>query len=200
MDNETLSARLKAFALMLKYGHDLFEAKDFSTAAALAVSNSRTLLNFRTASLLELADGKAQVIAQYGQPEANSHSRLAVVQSRFVESLELDAEPRTVTAADGLPAELAGNDAVYCCLKLLTFLQQNNLLAPEYGHIGIKRERQTERKEKRRFCVLPQPTFSSNCRRGGRNGSSKRSGRMSDGSPRSGPYGFSPFRRCSATC
>ena len=85
-------------------------------------------------------------------------------------------------------------------IELVNFLRQNNLLAPEYGHIGIKRERQTERKEKRRFCVLPQPTSSSNCRRGGRNGSSKRSGRMSDGSPRSGPYGFSPFRRCSATC
>ena len=57
MDNEALSARLKAFALMLKFGHDLFDAKDFSETAALAVNNSRSLLNFRTASLLELADG-----------------------------------------------------------------------------------------------------------------------------------------------
>ncbi len=118
MDNETLSARLKAFALMLKFGHDLFDAKDFSTAAAFAVNNSRTLLNFRTATLLELADGQAHVIAQYGQPEANPHSRLAVVQSRFVESLTLGADPEIISATDGLPAELAVDDSVYCCLKL----------------------------------------------------------------------------------
>ena len=36
-------------------------------------------------------------------------------------------------------------------LRLLAFLQQNNLLAPEYGHIGIKRERQVELKEKTAF-------------------------------------------------
>ena len=36
-------------------------------------------------------------------------------------------------------------------LKLLTFLQQNNLLAPEYGHIGIKRDRQAALKEKTAF-------------------------------------------------
>ena len=118
MPNEELLAKLKAFALMLKYGHDLFDAAAFRDAAALAVNNSRTLLNFRTATLLELSGGKAVVIAQYGQTEANVHSRLAVVQTQFVESLELGTEPLTVTAADGLPAELAANDAVYCCLKL----------------------------------------------------------------------------------
>ena len=36
-------------------------------------------------------------------------------------------------------------------LRLLAFLQQNNLLAPEYGHIGVKRERQAEMKEKTAF-------------------------------------------------
>ena len=36
-------------------------------------------------------------------------------------------------------------------LKLLAFLQQNNLLAPEYGHIGIKREQQTALREKTAF-------------------------------------------------
>ena len=61
-------------------------------------------------------------------------------------------------------------------LKLLAFLQQNNLLAPEYGHIGIKRERQG-------------PT-------GGKNGGTesetpfwRRSGRMSPGSPPNGSCG-----------
>ena len=88
MANEELASRLKAFALMLKYGHDLFDAGNFSDAAALAVNNSRRLLNFRTATLLELSGGKARAIAQYGQVEANPHSRLAQVQCRFAESLK----------------------------------------------------------------------------------------------------------------
>ena len=36
-------------------------------------------------------------------------------------------------------------------LRLLAFLQQNNLLAPEYGQIGIKRERQALLKENTMF-------------------------------------------------
>lgn len=36
-------------------------------------------------------------------------------------------------------------------LNLLSFLQQHNLLAPEYGHIGVKRERHAEMKEKTAF-------------------------------------------------
>ena len=118
MANEELASRLKAFALMLKYGHDLFDAGNFSDAAALAVNNSRRLLNFRTATLLELSGGKARAIAQYGQVEANPHSRLAQVQCRFAESLKPGTEPLVVTAADGLPEELAVHDAVYCCFQL----------------------------------------------------------------------------------
>ncbi len=118
MDNEALSARLKAFALMLKFGHDLFDAKDFRSAAALAVSNSRSLLNFRTASLLELADGKAQVIAQYGQPEPNVHSRLALLQERLALSLVPGEEPQILTRKNGLSPELAAGNAVYCCCFL----------------------------------------------------------------------------------
>lgn len=118
MTNEELVSKLKAFALMLKFGHDLFDAATFRDTATLVVNNSRSLLNFRTATLLELADGKASVIAQYGQPEPNVHSRLAVVQAGFAESLKLGAEPLIVASADGLPAELAVSNAVYCCLKL----------------------------------------------------------------------------------
>ena len=118
MDNEALSARLKAFALMLKFGHDLFDAKDFSETAALAVNNSRSLLNFRTASLLELAEGKAHVIAQYGQPEPNAHSRLALLQERLAQSLVSGSEPQILTAENGLPPELAAGNAVYCCCFL----------------------------------------------------------------------------------
>ena len=118
MPNEEFAARLKAFALMLKYGHDLFSAKNFSDAAAMAVSNSRALLNFRTATLLELSGGKSHVIAQYGQVEVNPHSRLAVLQNRLAETLKFGSEPLTVTKENGLSAELAEHDAVYFCLKL----------------------------------------------------------------------------------
>lgn len=119
MANEELVARLKTFALMLKFGHDLFGAKNFTDAAALAVNNSRGFLNFRTATLLELGGGKSHVIAQYGQVEANPHSRLAVLQNRLVESLKFETdEPLVITPADGLPEELAQNDAVCFCLRL----------------------------------------------------------------------------------
>lgn len=118
MGNEDLTARLKALALILKFGHDLFGARDFNDAAALAVNNSRRLLNFRTASLLEISSGKARVVAQYGQPEPNVHSRLAMLQERLAESLDIGAEPLTVTAENGLPPELAANNSVYFCCAL----------------------------------------------------------------------------------
>lgn len=118
MTNEEFAAKLKAFALMLKYGHDLFQAATFRDTATLVVNNSRTLLHFRTATLLERSGGKASVIAQYGQPEVNEHSRLAVLQAEFAATLQLGSEPLILSAADGLPAELAVSDAVYCCLQL----------------------------------------------------------------------------------
>ena len=59
MTNEEFAAKLKAFALMLKYGHDLFQAATFRDTATLVVNNSRTLLHFRTATLLERSGGKA---------------------------------------------------------------------------------------------------------------------------------------------
>ena len=77
MTMEELQARLKAFALMLRYGHDLFGAKDFDTAAAMAVNNARGLLNFTTATLVEVREDTATVLAQYGQPVVNAHSALA---------------------------------------------------------------------------------------------------------------------------
>ncbi len=118
MTNEELTARLKAFALMLKYGQDLFEAKSFGDVASLVVNNSRRLLNFRSATLLEISNGVAKVVSQYGLAEANPHSQLAVAQARWVERLKLDGEPKIISASDGLPEELSKHNAVYCCLKL----------------------------------------------------------------------------------
>ena len=44
MTVEELQARLKAFALMLRFGHDLFGAKDFDAAATMAASKRSGLL------------------------------------------------------------------------------------------------------------------------------------------------------------
>ncbi len=117
MGSDVLAAKLKAFALMLKYGHDLFEAENFDDAAALAVNNSRLLLNFRTATLLEIDRGKARVVAQYGQSQVNPHSQLAVRQCIFAESLRFTDALHIVGRESGLPRDLAEHDAVYLCVK-----------------------------------------------------------------------------------
>ncbi|MDD3155769.1 MAG: HlyD family efflux transporter periplasmic adaptor subunit, partial [Victivallaceae bacterium] len=118
MATEDFASRAKAFALMLKYGHDLLDAKTVEDAAALGVSNSRGLLNFTTSTLLELVNGKAIILAQYGQVAVNPHSRLAVLQCKLAESLKFDGEPLTMTKANGLLPELAGDCRVYLCLHL----------------------------------------------------------------------------------
>ncbi len=118
MPTEDFASRAKVFALMLKFGHDLFDAKTPEDAAALAVSNSRSLLNFTTSTLIELVNGKSVILAQYGQVEVNPHSRLALLQGRLAESLKFGKEPLTATKENGLSPELAGEDRVYLCLKL----------------------------------------------------------------------------------
>ncbi len=120
MDNKELTARLKAFALMMRFGHDLFQANDFSDAAALAVNNSRVLLNFKSSSLIEVSGGRAEIVAQYAQVEPNRHSKLAELQCLLCAKLPPSAEPRVLTVASckelSLPPEipnelLAGGNA-----------------------------------------------------------------------------------------
>lgn len=77
MTMEEMQARLKAFALMLRFGHDLFGAKDFDAAATMAASNARGILNFTTSTLVEVDHGSVAILAQYGQPIVNAHSALA---------------------------------------------------------------------------------------------------------------------------
>ena len=119
MPNEDFSARLKALAFIIKFGHDLFSAKTFDDAAANVVNNSHSMLNFRTATLLENNGRKSRVVAQFGQPTVNKNARLAVLQRKLADSLVFDEDAITVTANNGLDAELAQNDAVYYALRLL---------------------------------------------------------------------------------
>jgi len=118
MPNEDFSARLKALAFIIKFGHDLFSAKTFDDAAANVVNNSHSMLNFRTATLLESNGRTSRVIAQFGQPTVNPHARLAVKQRKLAESLVFDEDAVVVTANNGLDEELAQNDAVYYALRL----------------------------------------------------------------------------------
>ncbi|MBO4527233.1 MAG: hypothetical protein J5743_06385, partial [Victivallales bacterium] len=106
-------------AFIIKYGHDLFNARTFDDAAANVVNNSHSMLNFRTATLLESNGRKSRVIAQFGQPNVNPHARLAVLQRKLADSLVFDEDAVVVTADNGLEAELAQNDAVYYALRLL---------------------------------------------------------------------------------
>ena len=75
MSNDNLAGKLKTFATILKFNHDLFDAQSFTQAAAMAVNNSRILLDFRNSMLFELQpDNKIQLIAQFGQPELHPYS------------------------------------------------------------------------------------------------------------------------------
>jgi len=117
MANEDLATRLKTFAFMLKYGHDLFEAESFGDAAANAVNNSRTLLNFSSSAMFIVIRGHVKLVAQFGAPEANPHARLAVVQKAFVEAQTLSYEPVTLESKD-LPDEMKANDMAWLMLTL----------------------------------------------------------------------------------
>lgn len=53
------SARLKAFGMIIKLSNDLFAAPDFTTASGIAVNSSRTLLRYKSSTMLEIQGGKA---------------------------------------------------------------------------------------------------------------------------------------------
>ena len=56
MVNEDAASRLKTLAFMLKFGHDLFSAPDIEAVAAMAASDSRTILAFRNSALFEIRE------------------------------------------------------------------------------------------------------------------------------------------------
>ena len=67
MANEN-DARLKTFALIIKFGHDLFEKKDLAGVAAAAVNDSRILLGFRSSAIYRMQDHKKiDLLGQFAQ-------------------------------------------------------------------------------------------------------------------------------------
>ena len=120
MSNENLAARLKTFALILKYGHDLFDAHEFSVIAAKAVNDSCVLLNFRNAVLFEMTgEGKAELIAQFAQTELHPHAAVVLLLKQLAETADFTADGTCIVSREnGLPEELGKNDGVYLCCKL----------------------------------------------------------------------------------
>ena len=84
-----LQARLKVFGMIFRIGSDLFRAPDFETAARMAVNNPASLLKFKRATLLEKADGRIRVIAQYGPVAVNPHAEVALRQVALLSRAEL---------------------------------------------------------------------------------------------------------------
>ena len=77
-DIRELAARLKALGVILKINREMSEAADFTAAAAIASNSPEVLLHFASASVVEYADGKAQIAGQYGLFEPNPHSDQSV--------------------------------------------------------------------------------------------------------------------------
>lgn len=95
-----LAARLKAFGVIMRLGHDLFGAKDFQTAAVMAVNNARPVVGFGSSTLLRTENRKAEVISQYAQTAVNVHTRQAILQRDLLEMAgDLD-DVREVSAAN----------------------------------------------------------------------------------------------------
>ena len=118
MANDDLAARLKTFALMLKFGHDLFNARDYNAAGLQAVNDATPLLNFKSSVLFEMQGGKACPIGQSGQSVVNPNSKQLMLQKKLAESLNLEEGSATLTAADGIVPELFQENNACFALKL----------------------------------------------------------------------------------
>ena len=117
-NDSTFEQRLKTFALLLKFNHDLFGGESFENAASMAVNETCQLLNFVSASLWELKNKQAVLRGQFAQPSVNIHAARAVAQKKMIESLQIGSDPLYLDSDNGLPKELASADTVYFCLKL----------------------------------------------------------------------------------
>lgn len=114
MPNDNLAGKLKTFATILKFNHDLFDADSFSQAATMAVNNSRILLNFRNSMLFELQqDNKIRLLAQFGQPELHPHSVPVQSYKQLAEQTAHENRESCILQPDS-----TGSDAVYLSLKL----------------------------------------------------------------------------------
>lgn len=118
MSNES-DAKLKTLALIIKFGHDLFDCKDIKSVAAAAVNNSHILLNFRSSSLFRLErNRKCDILGQFARAEVNEFSAIVQQQKKLIRSADFDKDGVVSLSNDRLPDELAENDSVYLLCKL----------------------------------------------------------------------------------
>ncbi len=104
-----MAARLKAFGVIMRLGHDLFAAPDFNTAATMAVNNARPVVGFRSSSLLRLQDRKAEILSQYAQVEPNHNSRQSLL---YRDLLELAGELQDTVEISAANASDYGDGSV----------------------------------------------------------------------------------------
>ena len=118
MANEN-DARLKTFALIIKFGHDLFEKKDLAGVAAAAVNDSRILLGFRSSAIYRMQDHKKiDLLGQFAQTEIHEYSAAVLAQKKLIADTVFDPQGIAVIGNEHLPEELSGNDAVYLLCRL----------------------------------------------------------------------------------
>lgn len=120
MSSDDLTAKLKTFAMLLKFGHDLFDSDDISKAGAKAVNDSRILLKFNNSALFEIThEHKAVLIAQFAQTEAHPHAESAVKQKRLAEKIQFDTDGFAVMSRNTYPeADFMAENSVYLACKL----------------------------------------------------------------------------------
>ncbi|MBR2906324.1 MAG: HlyD family secretion protein [Lentisphaeria bacterium] len=118
MANES-EAKLKTLALIIKFGHDLFDGKDVESIAAAAVSNSHALLKFRSSALFRLEKNrKCNVLGQFAQTQVNEFSAAVQQQKNLIGKADFDKDGIVLLSNDKLPEELAANSSVYLLCKL----------------------------------------------------------------------------------
>ena len=114
-----IEAKLKTLAMIIKFGHDLFDRKNLKEIAASAVNNSHSLLNFRSSALFRLQKNKkCDILGQFGQAEVNEYSAAAVQQKALLQKIQFDKKNILLLGNQELPAELAENNAVYLLCSL----------------------------------------------------------------------------------
>lgn len=111
-------AKLKTFALMIKFGHDLFEKKDLFGVSSAAVNDSHILLGFRSSSIYLFDNKKISVLGQFAQAEVNEYSATVLAQKRLIRATKFDSHGFAVIPNDKLPEELSGNESTYLMCKL----------------------------------------------------------------------------------
>jgi len=113
---EDAAAKLRAFARILKLGHDLFNAADFADAAVRAVNDSKVVINYRSAALFEYDGKDFELLAQSGIPEKNPRSKLVLDQIEMLKTLDVSLPLSVIDR--GLPGEAEKERTVYLAANL----------------------------------------------------------------------------------